>query len=38
VSKINPVEISTLIKKQIKKYEKELKTDHVGTVISVGDG
>ncbi len=38
MSKINPVEISTLIKKQIKKYEKELKTDHVGTVISVGDG
>jgi len=38
VSKINPVEISTLIKEQIKKYEKELSTDHVGTVISVGDG
>jgi len=38
VSKINPVEISTLIKEQIKQYEKELKTDHVGTVISVGDG
>ncbi|MGS0973235.1 MAG: F0F1 ATP synthase subunit alpha [Candidatus Izemoplasmataceae bacterium] len=38
MSKINPVEISTLIKEQIKQYEKELKTDHVGTVISVGDG
>ena len=38
MSKINPVEISTLIKEQIKHYEKELTTDHVGTVISVGDG
>jgi len=38
MSKINPVEISTLIKEQIKKYEKEIKTENVGTVISVGDG
>lgn len=38
MSKINPVEISSLIKEQIKKYEKVIKTDNVGTVISVGDG
>jgi F-type H+-transporting ATPase subunit alpha len=38
MSKINPVEISSLIKEQIKKYEKEIKTDNVGTVITVGDG
>ncbi len=37
-SKINPVEISALIKEQIKKYSKEVKTENVGTVISVGDG
>jgi F-type H+-transporting ATPase subunit alpha len=38
MSKINPVEISSLIIEQIKKYENDTKTDHVGTVISVGDG
>ena len=38
MSKINPVEISSLIIEQIKKYQSEIKTDHVGTVISVGDG
>ncbi|MFU8787066.1 MAG: F0F1 ATP synthase subunit alpha [Candidatus Izemoplasmataceae bacterium] len=38
MSKINPVEISALIKEQIKKYSKEIKTENVGTVISVGDG
>lgn len=38
MSKINPVEISSLIKEQIKKYEKEIRTENVGTVISVGDG
>jgi len=38
MSKINPVEISSLIKEQIKKYEKVIKTDNIGTVISVGDG
>lgn len=38
MSKINPVEISNLIKAQIKSFEKDLKTDSVGTVISVGDG
>lgn len=38
MSKINPVEISSLIKEQIKKYEKDIKTENVGTVISVGDG
>ncbi|MBI9009869.1 MAG: F0F1 ATP synthase subunit alpha [Tenericutes bacterium] len=36
--KIDPLEISSLIKEQIKKYEKDLKTENIGTVISVGDG
>jgi len=36
--KIDALEISSLIKEQIKKYEKDLKTENVGTVISVGDG
>lgn len=38
MSKINPVEISSLIIEQIKKYQQEIKTENVGTVISVGDG
>lgn len=38
MSKINPVEISSLIKEQIKKYDKVTKTENVGTVITVGDG
>jgi F-type H+-transporting ATPase subunit alpha len=38
MSTINPVEISSLIKEQIKKYEKHTKTETVGTVITVGDG
>ncbi len=38
MSKINPVEISSLIKEQIQKYSITIQTDHVGTVISVGDG
>ena len=38
MSKINPGEISALIKEQIEKYSKEIKTDNVGTVIRVGDG
>ncbi len=38
MSKINPAEISSLIKEQIKKYSREIKTENVGTVISVGDG
>ncbi len=36
--KIDPLEISSLLKEQIKKYEKELNTENVGTVISVVDG
>ncbi len=36
--KIDPLEISSLIKEQIKKYEKDLKTENIGSVISVGDG
>jgi len=38
ILKIDPLEISSLLKEQIKKYEKELKTENIGTVISVGDG
>lgn len=38
MSKINPVEISNLIKAQIQSFETDLKTESVGTVISVGDG
>ncbi len=38
MSKINANEISALIKEQISKYSKEIKTENVGTVISVGDG
>lgn len=38
MSKINPVEISNLIKAQIQSFEKDLQTDSVGTVVSVGDG
>ncbi len=38
MSKLNPVEISKLIKEQIKNYGKEIKTDNVGTVVRVGDG
>ena len=38
MASINPKEISLFLKEQIKKYEKELKTDEVGTVVSVGDG
>lgn len=36
--KIDPLEISSLLKEQIKKYEQDLKTENIGTVISVGDG
>ncbi|QWB99781.1 F0F1 ATP synthase subunit alpha [Mycoplasmatota bacterium] len=36
--KIDPLEISSLLKEQIKKYEKDIKTESVGSVISVGDG
>jgi F-type H+-transporting ATPase subunit alpha len=38
MSKINPAEISSLIKEKIKKYDYNVKTDNIGTVISVGDG
>ncbi len=36
--KIDPLEISSLLREQIRKYEKDLKTENIGTVISVGDG
>ncbi len=37
-SQIRPEEISSLIKEQIKNYAKEIHSDDVGYVISVGDG
>ncbi|MFA6647742.1 MAG: F0F1 ATP synthase subunit alpha, partial [Candidatus Izemoplasmatales bacterium] len=36
--KLDPLEISSLLKEQIKQYEKHIKTEQVGSVISVGDG
>ncbi len=36
--KIDPLEISSLLKEQIKNYEKIIKTENIGSVISVGDG
>lgn len=36
--RIDPLEISSLLKEQIRKYAKTTKTEEVGTVISVGDG
>ena len=38
MAKINALEISSLLKEQIKKYEKKIQTEKVGTVVSVGDG
>ena len=36
--KMNPKEITAIIKEQIKNYQIELNVDDVGTVIQVGDG
>ncbi|MBN2504453.1 MAG: F0F1 ATP synthase subunit alpha, partial [Bacilli bacterium] len=36
--RIDPLEISALLKEQIKKYTHKTKTEQIGTVISVGDG
>lgn len=38
MSKIDVMEISNLIKEQIKSYKNDIKTDDTGTVIEVGDG
>ena len=38
MSNINLSEISSLIKKQIEAYKDEIKTETIGTVVSVGDG
>ena len=35
---LRPEEISSIIKEQIKKYEKKLDLVDVGTIIQVGDG
>lgn len=36
--KMNPEEITAIIKEQIKNYQVELNVDDIGTVIEVGDG
>ena len=36
--KMNPEEITAIIKEQIKNYEVDLEIDEVGTVIEIGDG
>ena len=36
--KMNPEEITSIIKEQIKNYQVELNVDDIGTVIEVGDG
>lgn len=36
--KMNPEEITAIIKDQIKNYDVDLNIDDVGTVIEVGDG
>ena len=36
--KMNPEEITSIIKDQIKNYNVDLQTDEVGTVIEIGDG
>ena len=35
---IKPEEITSIIKKEIEKYEKQIKTVDSGTIIQVGDG
>ncbi|MFW6306141.1 MAG: HAS-barrel domain-containing protein, partial [Bacillota bacterium] len=35
---LRPEEISSIIKKQIEKYEDSLETIEVGTVLDIGDG
>ena len=36
--KMNPEEITAIIKDQIKNYDVDLNVDDVGTVIEIGDG
>ncbi len=36
--KIRPEEITSVIKKQIEAYEKDLNIEEVGTILEVGDG
>lgn len=36
--KMNPEEITAIIKEQIRNYNVDLKIDDVGTVIEIGDG
>lgn len=35
---IKPEEITSIIKKEIEKYEKDIKTVDSGTIIQIGDG
>ena len=34
---IRPEEITDILRKQLESFDKSAKTDHVGTVIQVGD-
>ena len=36
--KLKPEEISSIIKKEIKNYDRKLETESIGTVLDVGDG
>lgn len=38
MANINPLEISSLLKEQIKQYSAKTKTETIGSVVSVGDG
>src|SRR5690606_39874906 len=35
---IRPDEISAILKQQIERFDADVKVDHIGTVIMVGDG
>ncbi|MGB2981272.1 MAG: F0F1 ATP synthase subunit alpha, partial [Candidatus Zixiibacteriota bacterium] len=35
---LNPEEVSSIIQKEIERYETKLKMESVGTVLQVGDG
>ena len=35
---LNPEEVSSVLKREIEKYESKLEMESVGTVLQVGDG
>ena len=36
--KINPEEITSVLKKEIERYEPELRVEEEGTILEIGDG